>query len=156
ALILAVVIAAIAGLTIYRFIPARKEIQSLAVLPFVNGTRDPETEYLSDGITETLIRSLSQVPSLRVMAHDTVFSYKGKQVDPRKVGSELSVEAVVTGKVIQQGKTLIIYADLVKVADGSEIWGDQYNQTLADLTSMQTDISREISSKLRAKLTGEE
>jgi TolB-like protein/Tfp pilus assembly protein PilF len=160
-LALSLIVAVVAGIMLYRFVPSRKEIQSLAVLPFVNGTivngtNDPETEYLSDGITETLISSLSQVPNLRVMAHDTVFTYKGKPIDPRKIGGELNVEAVVTGRVIQHGNTLIIYANLVKVADGTELWGDQYNKTVADIITMQTDLSREISNKLRARLTGEE
>lgn len=154
--ILSVIFILLAAAVSYRFLVARKEIGSLAVLPFANGSGDLESEYLSDGITESLISSLSQVPSLKVMAHDTVFSYKGQHIDPRKVGHDLNVEAVVTGQVIQQGNTLVIRANLIKVADGSELWGDQYSKTLADIIGMQTDISREISGKLRARLTGEE
>ena len=150
---IAVLLAAVA---VFRHLPARKEIGSLAILPFANGSGDPNAEYLSDGITESLISSLSQVPDLKVMAHDTVFSYKGKEVDIRKVGHDLNVEAVVTGKVIQQGKMLVIRANLIKVADGSELWGDQYSKTIADIITMQTEISREISGTLRAKLTGEQ
>lgn len=154
--ILAVLIVSIAALANYYFLVSRNEIRSLAVLPFLNGSGDPNAEYLSDGITESLISSLSQVPQLRVMAHDTVFTYKDKRIDPRKVGQELNVEAIVTGKVIQHGNTLLIRANLVKVADGSEIWGDQYNRTMADILGMQTEISKEISGRLRARLTGEE
>jgi serine/threonine protein kinase/tetratricopeptide (TPR) repeat protein len=154
--VLAAITILLAAAVAYRFIPARKEIGSLAVLPFANGSGDPDAEYLSDGITESLISSLSQVPDLKVMAHDTVFSYKGQRIDPRKVGHDLNVEAVVTGQVIQQGNTLVIRANLIKVADGSELWGDQYSRTLADIIAMQTDISKEISGKLRARLTGEE
>src|SRR5262249_40040301 len=108
ALTLIAIAAVIAG---YRFFPRHKEIESLAVMPFVNGNKsdDPDADYLSDGITETLISSLSQVPNLHVMAHDTVFSYKGKQIDPRKIGKELNVEAIVTGRVTKQGNTLLIY-----------------------------------------------
>lgn len=153
---IAVVVVLLAALAVYRFFPFHREIGSLAILPFANGSGDPDAEYLSDGITESLISSLSQVPHLKVMAHDTVFSYKGKQVDPRQVGHDLNVEAVVTGKVIQQGKTLVIRANLISVADGSELWGAQFSQTMADIIQMQTDISKEISGKLRARLTGEE
>lgn len=155
------VLIVLAAVAYFRTAPApkesqHKEIGSLAILPFANGSSDPDAEYLSDGITESLISSLSQVPNLKVMAHDTVFSYKGKRVDPRQVGRDLNVEAVVTGKVIQHENTLIIYANLVKVSDGSELWGDQYSQSMADIIEMQTSISKQISGKLRAKLTGKE
>jgi len=153
-----ILIAIIAGIAAYYFLPHRKEIQSLAVIPFVNGNRanDPDADYLSDGITETLISSLSQVPKLRVMAHDTVFSYKGKTIDPRKVGRELNVESILTGRVTQLGNTITIYANLVKVEDGSELWGEQYIRTVSNVVSMPADISRDISSKLRKRLSGEE
>jgi eukaryotic-like serine/threonine-protein kinase len=156
--IITLLIAIIAAIAAYYFLPHRKEIQSLAVMPFVNGYRtdDPDADYLSDGITETLISSLSQVPKLHVMAHDTVFSYKGKTIDPRKVGRELNVEAILTGRVTKHGNTLTIYTNLVKVEDGTEVWGEQYNRTLADIVSMPADISRDISNKLRKRLSGEE
>jgi eukaryotic-like serine/threonine-protein kinase len=157
-LIVVMLIAIIAAVGIYRFLPQRKEIQSLAVMPFVNQnkTDDPDADYLSDGITETLISNLSQVPKLKVMAHDTVFSYKGKTIDPRKVGRELNVESILTGRVTQHGNTITIYANLVKAEDGSELWGEQYNRTLSDVVSMPADISRDISTKLRRRLSGEE
>ena len=104
-------------------------IGSIAVLPFVNASGDPNTEYLSDGITESIISSLSQ---LRVMARSTVFSYKGKDVDPLKVGHDLGVRAVLMGRLIQQGDNLTIRTELVNVADGTELWGQQYNRKLAD------------------------
>ncbi|MCI0618176.1 protein kinase, partial [bacterium] len=131
-------------------------IHSLAVLPFLNLNRDPKTEYLSDGITESTINTLSQLPQLRVMARGTVFTYKGKEVDPRKVGRDLNVDAVVTGSVNQQENTLIIRADLVQVSDGTQLWGQQYNRNLADILAVQSDISKEISEQLRLKLSGEE
>jgi TolB-like protein/Flp pilus assembly protein TadD len=126
------------------------------VLPFVNASNDPNTEYLSDEITESLISTLSQLPSLRVMAPSTVFSYKGQQVDPRKAGQDLKVDAVVTGRVTVRENTLIVEADLVKVADGSELWGEQYNRKMADLLAVQEDIAKEISQKLRLRLSSEE
>ncbi|MCI0445157.1 protein kinase, partial [bacterium] len=132
-------------------------IRSLAVLPFLNLNADPKTEYLSDGITESTIDTLSQLsPHLRVMARGTVFTYKGKEVDPRKVGRDLNVDAVVTGSINQQQNTLIIRADLVQVSDGTQLWGQQYNRNLSDILAVQSDISKEISEQLRLKLTGEE
>jgi eukaryotic-like serine/threonine-protein kinase len=131
-------------------------IHSLAILPFLNLNRDPKTDYLSDGITESTINTLSQVPRLRVMARGTVFTYKGKEVDPRKVGRDLNVDAVVTGSINQQENTLIIRADLVQVSDGTQLWGQQYSRNLSDILSVQSDISKEISEQLKLKLTGEE
>ncbi len=130
--------------------------KSIAVLPFANQNRDPNTEYLSDGIPESIINSLSQLPQLRVMARSTVFSYKGKDVDPRKVGNDLGVRAVLMGRLIQQGDNLTIRTELVNVADGTEIWGQQYNRKLADVFAVQEEIAKEISEKLRLKLSGAE
>src|SRR5947207_8491169 len=130
--------------------------KSIAVLPFDNQNRDPNTDYLSDGIPESIINSLSQLPQLRVMARSTVFSYKGKDVDPRKVGNDLEVRAVLMGKLIQQGDSLTIRAELVNVADGTEIWGQQYNRKLADVFAVQEEIAKEISEKLSLKLSGVE
>ncbi len=138
-------------------LPGRgKAIDSIAVLPFVNASGDANTEYLSDGITESLINALSQLPNLRVMARSTVFSYKGGQIDPRKVGRDLNVRAVVAGRLLQRGDTLSIQVDLVDVADGSQLWGGQYNRKMADIFAVQEDISKEISEKLRLRLTGEQ
>ncbi len=131
-------------------------INSIAILPFVNVSNDPNTEYLSDGITESIISSLSQLPQLRVMARSTVFSYKGKDVDPRKVGNDLGVRAVLMGRVIQQGDNLTIRTELVNVADGTELWGQQYNRKLTDVFALQEEMAKEISEKLRLKLSGAE
>jgi TolB-like protein/Tfp pilus assembly protein PilF len=130
--------------------------KSIAVLPFDNQNRDPNTDYLSDGIPESIINSLSQLPQLRVMARSTVFSYKGKDVDPRKVGHDLGVGAVLMGRLIQQGDNLTIRTELVNVADGTELWGQQYNRKLADVFTVQEEIAREVSDKLRLKLSGAE
>jgi TolB-like protein/Tfp pilus assembly protein PilF len=134
----------------------RKVIDSLAVLPLVNAGHDAEMEYLSDGITESIINSLSQLPQLRVMARSTVFRYKGRDVDPQTIGRELNVSAVLTGRVIQLNENLIIRMELVDVADGWQLWGEQYNRNSADLLAVQEEISREISEKLRLKLSGEQ
>jgi adenylate cyclase len=130
--------------------------KSIAVLPFDNQNRDPDADYLSDGIPESIIHSLSQLPQLRVMARSTVFSYKGKDVDPREVGNDLGVQAVLMGRLIQQGDNLAIRTELVNVADGTELWGQQYNRKLADVFTVQEEIAREISEKLRLKLSGAE
>ncbi len=135
---------------------ARKVIDSLAVLPLVNAGRDAEMEYLSDGITESIINSLSQLPQLKVMARSTVFRYKGREIDPQVIGRELGVRAVLTGRVIQLNENLIIRMELVDVADGWQLWGEQYNRNSADLLAVQEEISREISEKLRLKLSGEQ
>ncbi|MBA3257662.1 MAG: protein kinase [Pyrinomonadaceae bacterium] len=131
-------------------------IESIAVLPFANASADPDTEYLSDGITESLINSLSQLPRLKVMARSTMFSFKGRETDPRKVGRELGVDTVLTGRVNQRGDVLIIQADLVSVADGSQLWGEQYNRKVTDIIAVQEEIAKQISEKLRLRLTGEE
>ncbi len=135
--------------------PAMLE-KSVAVLPFDNQNRDPDIDYLSDGITESIIHSLSQLSQLRVMARSTVFQYKGKEVDPRKVGHDLGVGAVVMGRLLQQGDNLTIQTELVNVSDGTELWGQQYNRKVADVFAVQEEIAKEISDKLRLKLSGAE
>jgi serine/threonine protein kinase/tetratricopeptide (TPR) repeat protein len=129
-------------------------IDSLAVLPLINASGDEDGEYLCDGITDSLIDSLSRLPGLRVMARSTVFSYKGKQVDPRKAGREMAVRAVFTGRMTHRNDTLSLGTELVNVADGSRLWGDQYNQKFSEVLALQPEIARQISEKLRLKLTG--
>jgi len=130
--------------------------KSVAVLPFDNQNRDPDVDYLSDGITESIIHSLSQLSQLKVMARSTVFQYKGKEVDPRKVGHDLGVGAVVIGRLLQHGDNLTIQTSLVNVSDGRELWGQQYNRKVADVFTVQEEIAKEISEKLRLKLSGAE
>ena len=155
--VLVVIAAAIAGLAAY--LHARNTevaIDSIAVLPFVNQNRDPDTEYLSDGLTESIINSLTQLPSLRVSPRSSVFQYKGKDTDPLKIGHDLGVRAVVTGRLLQRGDSLIVSAELLDVRDNKQVWGEQYNRKLADALAVQQEISREISERLRTKLSGEE
>jgi len=134
----------------------RRAVTSVAVLPLVNVGADPDAEYLSDGITESIIDTLSHLPKLRVMARSTVFRYKGREVDAQEVGRELNVQAVLVGRVRQQGGRLVIRAELVDVADGSRLWGEQYNREASDIFDVQEDIAREISKGLRLKLSGEQ
>ena len=135
---------------------SRKAIDSLAVLPFVNASGDPDAEYLSDGITDSLINSLSQVRKLRVVPRSLVFRYKGQDVDPQEVGRDLSIRAVLSGRVMHRGDTLRIGAELLDVARVAQIWGAQYNRKFADIFAVQEEIAREISQKLRLRLSGEE
>lgn len=154
-LALALLITTVAGFAYFR---RQQEtiIDSLVVLPFTNGSRDQNVEYLSDGITESLINSLSRLPNVRVMARTTAFRYKGRDLDPQTIGSELKVRAILTGKVLQRGELLVIQADLVDVKDGAQLWGAQYNRPLSDIFTVQAEIAREISEKLRVRLTNEE
>ena len=131
-------------------------IDSIAVLPFANTSGDPNTDYLSDGITESIINSLSQLPQLKVMARSTVFHFKGRDTDAREVGKELGVRAVVTGRLSQQGDNLIVSAELVNVSDGAQLWGDKYARRSSDLAVLQQDLAREITDRLRLKLSGEQ
>jgi serine/threonine protein kinase/Tfp pilus assembly protein PilF len=155
AVVVGILAAVIAGLYYFRSW-RRSEIRSLAVLPFVNANANTENEWLGDGITETTINSLSQIPDLKVMARSTVDRYKGKSLDPQKAGRDLKVDAVLTGNVSQQGDDLVIGTELVKVADGSLIWGENYRNKISDLVSMQRAISEKISDELRTRLTGEQ
>src|SRR5450432_78386 len=130
-----------------------KIIDSLAVLPFENASRDPEHEYLSDGIAGSLINILATIPKLRVMAQSTVLRYKGRGIDPQALGRELNVRAVLTGRIMQSGGSLRIGIELVDVATGSQLWGAQYDRKPGDIFAIQDEISNEISEKLRLKLT---
>ncbi len=131
-------------------------ISSLAVLPFVNATSNTNNEFLSDGLTEDLIGTLSQLPNMKVMARSTVFRFKGKEEDPAKIGETLKVDAVLTGRITQQGDEMKVVTDLVKTSDGSEIWGAQYSRKLTDVSTLQGEITSDVSAKLRSRLTGEQ
>jgi eukaryotic-like serine/threonine-protein kinase len=128
------------------------EISSIAVLPFVNASNDPNTDYLSDGITESLINNLSQVQNLAVMSRSSVFHYKGRDADPQAVAKELKVQAVVTGRIVQREEQLIISSELIDARSNRSLWGDQYDRRLSDVLAVQQDISTAIASKLREHL----
>ena len=132
----------------------RRAIDSIAVLPFVNATGDAETDYLTDGITESIINSLSQVPKLKVIARSTMFRYKGRADDAQAVAAELQVRGVVTGRVQVRGEDLLVFAELMDARQGSQLWGGQYNRKLADIFSIQQDLATEITTTLRLRLTG--
>src|SRR5687767_6094900 len=133
---------------------SQSQISSIAVMPFVNGSDNTDIEYLSDGMTESLMNSLSQLPNLSVKARSSVFRYKGKEVEPIAVGRELGVQAVLNGRVVQRGDQLTLSLDLVDARSGNQIWGEHYNRKLGDLAALQTEIARDVSQKLRQRLTG--
>lgn len=130
-----------------------KAIKSLAVLPLTNVSDDPNMEYFSDGVTESIINALSQLPNLRVVARSTVFRYKGQESDPKEVGQQLGVRAVLTGRVRQAGDELMIAAELIDVTNDAHLWGEHYSRKLSDIFAVQEEIAKEISEKLRLKLT---
>ncbi len=127
-------------------------LDSLAVLPFENAGSDENMEYLSDGITESLINSLSQLPQLKVMSRSAVFRFKGDLSDPQAVGKSLGVRAVLLGRVMQRNDNLLISAELIDVGDNTQLWGEQYNRKSADILAVQEEITREISQNLRLRL----
>jgi len=131
-----------------------RQIGSIAVMPFVNENGNPDVEYLSDGMTETLIRNLSQLPNLNVKARSSVFRYKGKDTDAKTIGNELGVQAVLNGRVVQRGDQLLLSLELIEAQTENVIWTDQYDRKSSDLVSLQNEIASDVSGKLRLKLSG--
>ena len=142
--------------SLYLFSGRRQAIDSLAVLPFINTSGDPNVEYLTDGLTESLINALSQLPQLRVIARSSVFRYKGREVDPQVVGRDLKVRALLMGRVTQRIEVLSVSVELVDARDNRHVWGEQYNRRFADILAVQENMAKEISEKLRLRLTGEQ
>jgi TolB-like protein/Tfp pilus assembly protein PilF len=138
------------------FSPRPEAIHSIAVLPFTSATQDAKSEDLSDGITEAIIDTVSQVPDVKVMSRGSVFRYKHKEVDPQQVGRDLKVDAVLTGSIAQRGDRLVLNTELVKVDDGSHLWGKQYDRNQADVLTVQQEVAAEVSQRLQPKLTGEQ
>ena len=131
-----------------------RQIESIAVMPFVNESGNADVEYLSDGMTETLISSLSQLPNLNVKARSSVFRYKGKETNAQTIGKELNVQAILNGRVVQRGEDLILYVELVDVQTENSLWKQTYNKTMTNLVSLQNDIARDVADKLKVKLSG--
>ena len=152
-----IILLATIGLTFWLFSDRKapaKQIESIAVMPFVNESGNADVEYLSDGMTETLITSLSQLPNLNVKARSSVFRYKGKEIDLQRIAQELKVQAILTGRVAQRGDQLMLSLELVDTRTENAIWSEQYNRRQTDLVSLQSEIARDVSSKLRLKLSG--
>ena len=149
-------IVAVVGVAGYFYVTRKEKaaIQSIAVMPFVNEGGNAEVDYLADGMTETLISSLSQLPHLNVKARSSVFRYKGKEMDAKTIGKELDVQAILNGRVVQHGDQLILSLELVDVQTENSIWSGRYDRRQTDLVSLQSEIAHEVSSKLRTKLSG--
>ena len=155
ALLLIVAIAATAGFRSY-FHARNTEVavESIAVIPFMNQDKDPNSEWISDGLTESIINNLTQLPNLRVIARSSVFHYKGRETDPIAIGKELGVRAVLTGRLQHRGEKMLISAELIDIRDNKQLWGEQYERELADMLSVQREIAREITNNLRPTLSG--
>ena len=156
AAVIAAVVLLAAGMQLSGLRSKGEAINSVAVLPFVNSSGDADGDYLSDGIAESLIANLSQVRSLRVTARSTVFRYKGKEIDPQKIGQDLHVGAVLSGRLLQRDGTMVVRTELMDVANGTQLWGGQYNRKVADVFALQEELSKEISERLRLRLTDDE
>ena len=143
-------------LSLYVLRGRNRRIDSIAIMPFVNASSDTQLEYLSDGLAESLINSLSELPNLSVMSRSSVFRYKGKGTDTKTLGRELGVRAVLLGRVIEQGDNLSVSVELVDTENNRHLWGEQYNRKVSDLPSVQPDITRDISDTLKLELNGEE
>src|SRR4051812_24091286 len=153
AVVIVAVLILIGGFFGYRYFASAKQIESIAVMPFVNESGNPDVEYLSDGMTETLINSLSQIPNLSVKARSSVFRYKGKEVDVKKIASELNVQAVLTGHIVQRGEQMTLNLELIDAQTENTIWGDRYERRASDIVSLQTEIARDVSLKLKSRLS---
>jgi TolB-like protein len=133
-----------------------KQVESIAVMPFINQSGNSDLEYLSDGMTETLISSLSQIPRLNVKARSSVFRYKGKDIDVKTIGKELSVQTVLNGNITQRANELVLHIELVDASTENALWSRDFKQPALDLVSLQSDVAREVSQRLRAKLSNAE
>jgi serine/threonine protein kinase/tetratricopeptide (TPR) repeat protein len=150
-----VVIAAV-GTWFWRAKSGPAQIQSIAVIPFTTSGGDGDVELLGDGLTESLMASLTHVPELKVKSRNSVFRYKGKEIDAQRVGKELTVDALLTGRVVQHGDSIDVSAELTNISDNTEIWGDHYSSKSSDVISLQQQIAGDIAARLRTKLSGEE
>jgi TolB-like protein/DNA-binding winged helix-turn-helix (wHTH) protein len=148
------VTAVVVALSVYWLLAAHAPIRSIAILPL--SASSPDIEYLSEGITDSLIESVSRLPQVKVISHTSAFHYKGKVIDPHTVGSELRVSAILTGSVVSRGDALLVSVELVNTKDNTRLWGAQYKRKMSDIVAMQGDISHEIREQLRLHLTGDQ
>lgn len=156
---LVVIVAIAATLGVRSYLHARNTeiaVESIAVIPFMNQDNDPGSEWISDGLTESIINNLTQLPNLKVIARSSVFRYKGRETDPIAAGKELGVRAVLTGRMQHRGDKMLISVELIDIRDNKQLWGDQYERQLADMLSVQREIAREITNNLRPTLSGVE
>lgn len=157
AVILAVVAFTVAAVWSYQHARTNEvAVDSIAVIPFLNQTNDAGTDWVTDGLTESIINNLTQLPNLKVISRSSVFRYKGKETDPLAAGKELGVRAVLTGRLQQRGDAMIVSVELIDIRDNKQLWGEKYERKLADMLSVQRDIAREITTNLRPTLSGVE
>jgi serine/threonine-protein kinase len=152
----AVGVIVLAAAAFFLFFQPEDAIDSMAVLPFVNESGDPELDFLSDGFTETLINRLSKLPGITMMSRSSVFRFKGKDLDPAEAGRSLGVKAVLAGRILQRAERITVGVELVDARDQTHIWGEQYTRDLSDVLSLQDEITREISRQLKLTLSGED
>lgn len=156
-LVVLALISGVLGLGLYlRVNTSEAAIRSIAVMPFVNESGTSDAEYLSDGMTETLIKSLSNLSNLDVKPRSAVFRYKGKETDLQTIGKQLNVQAILNGRVVQRGGQITLSLELVDVLKNSVLWTEQYQRNQSDLVSLQSEIAKDISTKLKSKLSGAE
>lgn len=148
------VILLVGGFFAYRYFSPTNQIESIAVMPFVNESGNADVEYLSDGMTETLINSLSQIPNLSVKARTSVFRYKNKGVELRTVASELGVQAILTGRIVQRGEQLAVNLELIDGRTENVLWGNRYERKPSDIVALQSEIAKNVSTRLRSQLSG--
>jgi serine/threonine-protein kinase len=157
AAVIALLVLVAGAIGLFLYLRARKSevaIESIAVMPFVNESGNADVEYLSDGMTETLINSLSQIPNLSVKARSSVFRYKGKEMDPKKIAAELNVQAILNGRVAQRGEQITLNLELIDAQTENVLWGNKYERKSSELVALQSQIARDVSSKLKSKLSG--
>jgi serine/threonine protein kinase/tetratricopeptide (TPR) repeat protein len=152
--VLVLIGAAIGLLLFLRARPTKDAIESIAVMPFVNESGNADVEYLSDGMTETLISSLTQLPNLQVKPRSSVFRYKGKETDPKTIGKELNVQAILNGRVVQRGSDITLYIELIDAQKDTVLWKGDYNRPMTNLVVLQTEVARDVSNKLKSRLSG--
>jgi len=154
AIVLLIALAIAIGGYLYLARKDKAAIQSIAVMPFVNESGNADVEYLSDGMTETLINGLSKIPNLKVKARSSVFRYKGKEIDPKKIASELNVQALLTGRIVQRGDQIILNLELIDAQTENVLWGDKYERKSSELVALQSEVARDVSTNLKTKLSG--
>lgn len=154
--ILVVLVLMAAGFVAYRYYDGGRKMESIAVMPFTNESGVADLEYLSDGMTEALINSLSQVPTLNVKARSSVFRYKGKETSPRQIGKDLNVQAVLNGSVILRGSDIVLHVELIDADNENLLWSKNYTRKQADIAPLQSEIAREVSQELKTKLSSPE
>ena len=150
---LAAAVIVFGGFIGYRYVTQAKQISSIAVMPFFNESGDANVDYLSDGMTETLISGLSKMPTLNVKPRSMVSRYKGKEIDPTSIGTDLGVDAIINGRMVSRGDNLSLFVELIDVASTKVIWSQRYDRKQSDIAALQSEVARDVSGKINSGLT---